>query len=116
MFQIPFPMKPEFRQEVLPIIKDIVNAMATEVTAEEIRPAIEYIGKTSAESLEKNEGWLGAMVAYDINGVQTFTNAAEVAAGITPADVQDYMRELLAQGNYRVIILDPEVVAEETAE
>lgn len=56
------------------------------------------------------------MVAYDINGVQTFTNAAEVAAGITPADVQDYMRELLAQGNYRVIILDPEVVAEETAE
>ncbi len=116
IFQIPFPMKPEFRNETLPIIRDIVNAMTSDITAEELRPAIEYMTKTANESLEKNESWAGAMSATRINGVQTFTNAAETIAGITIEDVQNFMKQLLEQGNYMEVILDPEAAAEQTAE
>lgn len=108
VFQIAFPMKPEFRQETLPIIKDIVNAMTSTVTADELRPAVEYLVKTARESLEKNESWIGAMTATQINGVQTFTNAEETASSITVDDVQNFMQQLLSQGNYREIVLDPE--------
>lgn len=116
IFQIAFPMKPEFRGETLPIIRDIVNAMTENVTADELRPAIEFMTKNANENLEKNEAWAGAMAAVHINGVQTFTNAADTVASITVEDVQNFMRELLNQGNYREIILDPEGMTEEVAE
>ena len=108
IFQIAFPMKPEFRQETLPIIKDIVNAMTSTVTADELRPAVEYLVKTARENLEKNESWISAMVATQINGVQAFTNAEETASSITVEDVQNFMLQLLDQHNYREIVLDPE--------
>lgn len=108
IFQIAFPMKPEFRQETLPIIKDMVNAMTSTVTADELRPAVEYLVKTARENLEKNESWISAMVATQINGVQTFTNAEETASSITTEDVQNFMQQLLDQHNYREIVLDPE--------
>ncbi len=108
VFQIAFPMKPEFRRQTLPIIKDIVNAMTSTVTADELRPAVEYLVKTARQGLEKNESWISAMVATQINGVQTFTNAEETASSITTDDVQNFMKDLLNQGNYREIVVDPE--------
>ena len=42
-----------------------------------------------------------------INGVDTFNGADEVISAITTADIEAFMRDLLGQGNYRVIILDP---------
>lgn len=116
IFQMGFPMKPEMRNEVLSVIKGIVNACTEDVTAEELRPAIEFMTKDASESLEKNEDWAAAMSAVSINGVQTFTNAAETVAGITVEDVQNYLKELLQQGNYREIILDPEEITEAVAE
>lgn len=116
IFQSGFPMKPELRGEVLSVIKDIVNSCTEDVTAEELRPAIEFMTKDASESLEKNEDWAAAMSAVSVNGVQTFTNAAQTVAGITVEDVQNYLKELLQQGNYREIVLDPEEITEAVAE
>lgn len=116
IFQIPFPMKPEFRDQTLPVIREIVNNATSDITAEELRPAIEFIVKTARENLEKNESWVSAMSATHINGVQTFLNAEETANSITIEDVQNFMRQLLEQNNYREIVLDPESLETETAE
>ena len=37
-----------------------------------------------------------------------FTQAVETINSITAADVQNFVKKMNAQGNYRVIILDPE--------
>lgn len=113
MFQIAFPMKPEMKEEALAAIKDIVNAMTSTVTEDEVKPAIEYMQKTATESLRKNDSWAGSMTATTLNGVQTFLNTPETLAKITPAAVQNFMKSVLDQDNYRVIVLDPETTAAE---
>lgn len=110
--QTAFPMKPELKDETLVVIKDICKAMTENVTTEELKPVIEYLLKTNTESLKENDDWAGSMAATSINGVNVFLGREEVINSITPADVQNFMRELLAQDNYRVVVLDPEGMAE----
>jgi predicted Zn-dependent peptidase len=107
--QIAFPMKPEMKDETLPIIKDMVFAMTSTITADEINPIKEYMIKSATEKLEDNESWAGAIAGCSLNGVQTFTNAVDVINSITIEQVQKFMAEFLGQGeNYRVIVLDPQ--------
>ena len=68
--------------------------------------------KNIAEGYEKNENWMGGLVGYVLSGVDSFNGMEKVVGAITTQDVQDFMKRLLDQGNYRVVILDPEVVAE----
>ena len=107
IIQVPFPMKPEMKDEVLAAVHSIINDMTSTVKAEELNPVKEYMIKDAAESLEKNDEWVNAISATGLNGVQTFTNAADVINGITVESVQTFMRQLLDQNNYRVVILDP---------
>ncbi len=102
-----FPMKPEMKQEVLDFIAGEVKAMETNVTPDEIAPAKEYMAKNFAESLEKNSPWLSAIASYRLNGVDSFNERAAVLETITVDDIMDYMRQLNAQNQYQVIILDP---------
>ena len=107
LLRIPFPMKPELRGEVLPLIKGMVDDMSKNVTETEFQPIVEFLVKSAKESLEKNEDWMYAIAGYSINGVNTFTNAADVYGKLTPADVQSFMQAVLSQNNYRVFTLDP---------
>lgn len=108
IFQSAFPMKPELRDEVLTVIHDIIYEMQNNISAEELNSAVEYIIKSAREQLEKNESWASAMSAEAINGVATFKSTEEVAKTLTTDDVKKFMKNLLKQGNYREIILDPE--------
>ncbi|MDE5858335.1 MAG: hypothetical protein K2H32_08265, partial [Muribaculaceae bacterium] len=64
--------------------------------------------KTNTANKDRNSSWLGAMTGYALNGVDTFTNNVETAKSITVADVEDFMKRLASEGNYRVVILNPE--------
>lgn len=108
MIQTAFPMKPELKDQTLKVIREICEAMTQDVTAEELKPAIEYLTKTNTEAQKENDEWAGYMVAECINGVDTFTGRQEVINSITVEDIQNFMRDMLAQDNYRVVILDPE--------
>lgn len=112
LIQIAFPMKPEMKNEALAAISDIIKAMTTTVTEDELKPVVEFMQKEAGEALEKNDEWAGSMSATGINGVQTFLNKADVVKKITVADVQNYMKAFLDQDNFRTVVLDPEEVAE----
>lgn len=107
MIQSPFPVKPELKDEVLAVVNDKFREMGEKVTDEELSPIKEFMIKNVSESREKNESWNNAIVGSLINGVDTFNGADEVISAITTADIEAFMRDLLGQGNYRVIILDP---------
>lgn len=108
VFQIDFQMKPELKDEVLAEVNNIVNAVTENVTDDEVNPVKEFMQKSYAETKEKNTGWIGAMSATQLNGVDFFNGVEDTISAITPADVQNFMKQLLNQGNYRVVILDPE--------
>ncbi|MDE6643874.1 MAG: insulinase family protein [Muribaculaceae bacterium] len=103
-----FPMKPEMSKEVLSFIAKEFELMQTTVKEEEVQKQVEYLVKTNTANKERNGSWMGAMTGYALNGVDTFTNNVETAKSITVADVEDFMKRLAADGNYRVVILNPE--------
>ena len=77
-------------------------------TDEDLNPIKEYMVKNATSDLEKNEAWSGAIAGSTLNGVDAFNGRADIVNSITTQDVKDYMRALLDQNNYRVIVLDPE--------
>ena len=106
-FQIAFPMKPEMKDETLPIIRGIIEDMTVNVTEDEIKPGIEYLNKNLKEDLKKNSSWASLMGAVNYNGVDTFNGAEEVINSITVDDVKNFMQQILDQHNYRTVVLDP---------
>lgn len=105
---IPFPMKPEAKNEVLAEISNMVNSMSTNISEDELKPVIEFMVKQAAENLEKNNAWTGAICGATLNGVDTFNGASEVYNAITVNDVQAFMEQVLTQNNYRVMVLEPD--------
>lgn len=108
-----FPMKPELKDKVLDIIAGEFKAMESDVTETELNKVKEYMVKTLTAGFEKNENWLNAISGACMNGVDTFNDAVDVINAITVEDVQNFMKQLNAQGNYRVVILDPETASAE---
>lgn len=106
--QTAFPMKPEMKKEVLDFIAAEFVRIQSTVKEEEVQKQVEYLVKTYTANKEKNGPWLGAMTGYSLNGVDTFSNNVETAKSITVADVEDFVKRLMAEGNYRVVTLDPE--------
>lgn len=102
------PMKPEMKEEVIKAIRGQFEDMKTNISQEELAKVIEYMVKSYTEGKEKNGSWLSAISGWSLNGVDTFNGAAESVSAITTADVCDFMKKLLDQNNYRVVLLDPE--------
>lgn len=103
-----FPMKPEMKKEVLEFIAKEFKNMESNVTDEELAKVVEFSIKNVKEAQEQNEAWLNGMAGEALNGVDTFHGAEEMYKAMKPADIQNFMKALNNQGNYRVIYLDPE--------
>lgn len=107
LIQSAFPMKPEMKDEVLEFIKGQFVDMTSNVSQEEFNKVIDYMVKTAVENKEKNETWSQQMQGWIINGVDTFNGDVEMLKSLTPADVQNAMKNLMDQNSYRVIVIDP---------
>lgn len=108
VMQSAFPMKPEMQDQVLEVIAKEFANMESNVKTEELNKVVEYMVKDATENLEKNNSWINGMSGAAINGVDTFNGKVDLLKTLTVADVQNYVKELNAQGNYRVILLNPE--------
>lgn len=103
-----FPMNPEKKNEVLVSIAQEISAMAEEITPEELNKVKEFMIKMYIERKEKNPAWASYMSQWVLTGADLLGNAVEEVNGITPEAVQNFVKEMNAQGNYRVVILDPQ--------
>lgn len=109
VIQSAFPMKPEMKDEVLAYIAGQFEDMQSNISQEEFSNVIEYMIKNAKESLEKNNPWLSAIVTGElVPGVDTLNGVVELYQGLTTDDVKDFMKRLMSQNNYRVVVLDPQ--------
>lgn len=106
-----FPMKPEMKEETLAAIKEIMLDVNNNITQEELDKVKEFMVKNYTEAREKNEGWSSAIRGWLQNGVDTFNGNIDTMNAITIDDVKNFMKALNTQGNYRVVVLDPETTA-----
>ncbi|MDE7443219.1 MAG: insulinase family protein, partial [Muribaculaceae bacterium] len=102
-----FPMKPEMKDKVLDIIKNEFKAMESNVTEAELSKVKEYLVKTFTANRELNQPWISAISNYIVTGVDIFNGNIEMVNSFTPANVQDFMKLINGQQNYRVVVLDP---------
>lgn len=109
LIQSSFPMKPEMKEEVIKVITEQLNDMTTNVKEEELAPVKEYMIKSAIEAKELNNSWLGGILGWNRLNVDTFNDAESVINSITTQDVQNYVKDLINQGNMRWVILDPEM-------
>ena len=58
--------------------------------------------------MKQNAAWVGAIAGYELKGVDIFENAVDMINGITPADIQKFMKEVMKQGNFQIYLMDPE--------
>ena len=103
-----FPMKPEKKERVLTIIEEQIDDLTKNISKEELDKVKEYMVKSFKQGRELNGSWLSAINGWNLNGVDTFNNNIETINAITADDVKDFMKQLNKQGNYHVIIVDPE--------
>lgn len=110
VMQTAFPMNPDQKEKVLEVIKGEFAAMAENVTDEELSKVKEYLLKDYKEGRERNGSWLGYISGWllSANHVDMISDAEQIVNSITPADVQNYVKQLNEQNNYRVVLLDPE--------
>lgn len=92
---------------MLTVVSDIVRGMSENVADDELNPIKEFMLKDALEGREKNDTWSGAITGSLINGVDTFNGIDEIIKAVTTDDVKAFMKNLLDQNNYRVVILDP---------
>lgn len=103
-----FPMNPEKRNEVLDAIKKEFGAMAEEITAEELNKVKEYLVKSYVERQQKNSPWASYISNWTLTGCDNFSNAVDEVNSITPEMVKNFVKEMNVQGNYRVVLLNPQ--------
>lgn len=103
-----FPMKPEMRQQVFDFIAKEFKKMESDVTETELAKVVEFSIKNAIEAQELNSAWLNGMAGEALNGVDTFHGAEEMYRAMKTSDICDFMKQLNAQGNYRVVYLEAE--------
>ncbi|MCH5318615.1 MAG: insulinase family protein [Paramuribaculum sp.] len=108
IIQTMFPMKPEMKDKVVDIIAGQFQDMTENISPEELAKVKEYMVKSYTEGKEKNNAWLGAIGSWKRSGVDTFNGNIDSVNSITVDDVKNFMKNLLGQGNYIVVIGDPE--------
>jgi len=103
-----FPMNPDKKSEVLASIAQEFASMAEHITDEELNKVKEYMVKSYIERKEQNPAWASYMSRWVLTGKDLLGNAIDEVNSITPGDVENFVKEMNAQGNYRVVILDPQ--------
>lgn len=108
-----FPMNPDKKAEVLEAIANEFKAMGENITDEELNKVKEYMVKSYTERAEQNDAWAGYITQWTLSGKNLFSNAVAEVNSITTADVENFVKAMNAQGNYRVVILDPQPTSNE---
>ena len=105
---VPFPMNPEQKDAVLAAIAKEFESMADNITEEELAKVKEFLVKSYIERGAQNEPWANYIDNWTLTGANNFSHAVEEVNAITTADVQNLVKHMNEQGNYRVVILDPQ--------
>ncbi len=102
------PMKPEKATECLDIMRQEVPAAAQsidEATLNDIKAAMIKNFETMSK---ENSFWLAVLRYWDMRGIDLYSNYVNMVNGITPQQVSDFIKKVLASGNKIEVVMMPE--------
>ena len=114
MLFIYFETDPARQSELNSLVLDELEKLAAEGIDEVMLATVkENILKNYAQQIEMNPYWVEALQSYYLDEMDIFSNYASLVSNLTAADIRQFVKELLAQGNrIKVVMLPEEGVAE----
>lgn len=108
MYQTVFQVKPDKKDRALEIIRTEFEKLSKQTLPEELNKVKEFMIKLYAENEQKNSYWCSMMVGQELLASDVCTNAEKIIQSITPEDVSKFVKEVMDQHNYRVLVMMPQ--------
>jgi zinc protease len=110
VLQIMFDTDPEKMAHLNEIIHNVLKEIAANGPREaDFSKVKEYMNKSYNENLKENSYWMNVLDTRYFYGEDTYTNYIDTVNAITPAEVKDFVANLLNQGNKKTIVMIPKV-------
>ena len=102
------PVKPEFKDEALQIIKDEMVKACNEIDATALKEAQENLIKDHATYMKENWYWMSNIQQYLLHGHDDMTFYEDVVRAQTPESIAAFARMLYNAGNRIEVVMTPE--------
>ncbi|MCK9437878.1 MAG: insulinase family protein, partial [Synergistaceae bacterium] len=108
VLQIMFDTDPEKKEHLNGIVLKELNEIAANGPREsDFTKVKEYMNKSYTENLKENRYWMNILDQLYFYGEDMHTGYIDAINAMTPKDVQEFVNELLSQGNLKTIIMAP---------
>ncbi|MBQ6080465.1 MAG: insulinase family protein [Muribaculaceae bacterium] len=101
------PVKPEFKDEALKIMKDEMVKACSEIDATALKEAQENLVKDHATYMKENWYWLSNIQQYLIFGQDDMTGYEQIVKAQTPESIAAFARQLYNAGNRIEVVMTP---------
>jgi len=113
LLQIMFDTDPEKMEHLNQIILDVLKDIATNGPREtDFTKVKEYLNKSYNENLKENGYWLNVLDTKYFYEEDIHTNYLDTVNATTPAEIRDFVANLLNQGNRKTIVMMPKVTGQ----
>lgn len=102
-----FGLNPDKAQKSTQLTIKSLEGLADNVKAEDLNKIKEYLLKQITENENENSYWVSAMREYDVNGIDANSTYRNIVNSLTPATVQKFIKNVVAQGNRITVIMIP---------
>jgi zinc protease len=94
---------------MLNIVRTVLQRIAKEGPSEaDLNKSRENIVKSRAEAMQTNSYWLNLLTIYHYYNFDSHTDYDSTIQAITVADIRDFMKKFLDQGNELEVVMSPE--------
>ncbi|MDR1747355.1 MAG: insulinase family protein [Tannerella sp.] len=106
--QIYFDTDPALKEKLSAIVKDELTVLLQDGPREaDFNKTRDNMLKRHEENLQENSYWLGLLDDYWFRGIDRYSRYDEIVKSITPAQVQEFAKKLVGQGNFIEVIMEP---------
>ncbi|GHT38642.1 zinc protease [Bacteroidia bacterium] len=108
MLQISFDTDPERASGITPLVAREIKKIAEEgPEASDFQKVKEYLVKKFQEDEKTNNYWSDVLMNAYLYNDETHTNYRALVDALTPEDIKNLTQELLSQGNFIEVIMNP---------
>jgi zinc protease len=106
--QVVFDTDPEKKDNILNIVKTELQRIADEgPTTQNLTKSRDNLIKSRAEAMQNNSYWLNLLDTYYYRNFDSHTDYDQTLQSITVADIQDFTKKFLDQGNELEVVMSP---------
>lgn len=103
-----FGLNPDKADKSIQLTINALEGLAKNVKVENLNKVKEYMLKQIDENEHENDYWNSVMRDFDMNNIDINSNYRSIIKGLTPESMQQFIQQVISQGNRSTVIMMPE--------